>query len=1122
MRDRPAVALMATWLSVCLVLAIGFAPAAQAREEAEQTLLLRQPGISDDHLVFVHGGDIWAAERDGANPRRLTSSPADERYPAISPDGAWVAYTANYAGSDDIHVISINGGQPRRLTYHPSPDHVRGWTPDGRVLFASTREVNHGRSAHLWSIGLEDGHPERVMDARYFDGDLSADGDRLAYLAFGPAYNALYGGTAGWRQHRGGTTPSIIIYDLEADSAETVPGERVNDLNPMWDGEDLYFLSDRDDVSLALYRANGTDEPEKLHSAAPWDIRWASAHEGRIAFEAGGRLYEYDVETGEAEEIVVRLAADLPQLAARWVDASDTIQHVAISPTAQRALFTARGEVFTAPLGDGSARNITNTADAREYTALWSPRGGDVAYISDADGVHRLRLSDQRGFQPPQVFELGGEEGAFYELKAWSPDARRIAYTDNHLNLYVIDLESGDSELVATQARRTQPDLAFSTDSRWLAYTVQQANFLSDVALYELETGETTLVTDGMVDAASPAFSRDGAYLYFAASTNTGPRQVGLNMSTQERPARFGIYAAVLRADGRSPLLPGLGDEAGPSTAARDDIGGEDEDAEDADNGDSDESGSDNGDANGASSDGGIDLEGIQDRIISLPIAERDYSDLVVARNGDLFYIERPAPGASNEPPGANGNGSDLKRFSFDTQRVTTPIRGVNAVRISQDGRTLLLDQGRRWATARVRGSMEADRIDTSGLRLQVEPAREWAHIFDEAWRMQAAYFYDAQLQGLDWAAVRERYEPLLDHVARREDLNDLIAEMIGELQAGHNRIGGGDTYSDTPVRAGLLGADIEMAAGRYRIARIYSGERWNPYLDSPLAAPGLGVEEGDYILAVNGRELTETDSIWAALLGMQGEQVTLLVNSDPRLSGAREVVVKPIADESSLRLWGWIEDNRRAVSEATDGRVGYVYLPNTAGAGYAFFNRLYYAQFDLEAVIFDERSNGGGQAANYITDILSPFHLSGWLDRDGLPYNTPAGAHYGPKLMMIDQDAGSGGDFLPYAFRRRDIGPLIGTRTWGGLIGISANPPLMDGGFMTVPFFRFYTPEGEWEIENEGVAPDIEAILDPILTNQGRDSQLERTIEEALDLLEDARPPVPLDAPDPPREPGL
>lgn len=1109
--------LVAAACAAGLALIIGFS--AEARQGSGQTLMVGDPDLNGDRLAFTYGGNIWIAGRDGSDPRRLTTDPADEHSPRFSPDGRWIAFSAAYDGNDDVYVIPAEGGQPQRLTWHPGGDRVQGWTPDGRVLFSSGREVNHGRSAQLWSIAPGEGYPRKEMEARFFAGDLHADGNRLAYISFGPAYNALYGGTAGWRQHRGGTTPSINVLDMAGETVTSIPGERVNDINPIWMGDDLYFLSDRDDVSLALYRsAGGTGEPELIHSEAPWDIVRARGYGDTIVFAAGGRIKALDTASGAVEEIVLSLRADLPQLAERWVEGSRTIQSASISPTGVRAVFTARGEVFTVPVDEGSTRNISNTPAEREYTAIWSPQGNEIAFISDAGGRHHLRIVDQRGFSVPRERELGGDDDAFYTLRTWSPDGSHIAYTDNHLNLYVINVESGESRLVGTQTRRTGISLAFSPDSRWLAWTLQQRNYLQDVVIFDMESGENRTITDGMADAGSVVFSRDGKYLYFTASTNTGPRQVGLNMSTQERPARFGIYAAVLASDGRSPLLPGTGDEAGQNGNGNGNNG--------QTNGEADAT----GDERPATRRGRdvspvrIDFDGLDRRIVALPLAERAYDSLMVAHNGDLYFMERPQPGASNEPPGTNwAEQHRLRRFSFSDREASTALEGVSGASLSHDGRTFLLNLPRGWATAPARANtLRTSNLSLSGLRLRVDPRTEWAHIFDEAWRMQAQYFYDPNLQGLDWQGVRDRYEPLLEHVARREDLNALIAEMIGELQAGHNRIGGGDIHRPSSTfRPGFLGADFEIAAGRYRITRIYTGERWNPFLEGPLAAPGLGVEEGDYILAINGRPLTDRDNIFAALEGTSGEQVTLLVNSAPRMVGAREIIVRPIGTENQLRLWGWVEANRRAVEEATDGRVGYIYLPNTAAAGYTFFNRMYYAQFDRDALIIDERSNGGGQAANYITDILSPFHLAGWLDFAGLPFNTPAGAHYGPKTMLIDQDAGSGGDFLPYSFRARGIGPLIGTRTWGGLIGISTNPPLIDGGVMTVPYFRFYTPEGEWTIENEGVAPDIEVQLDPVLTNQGRDSQLERAIAEMLESLEDAGPPVPLVAPAPPTTPG-
>lgn len=1081
--------------------ALGLATSAASAQD-DQTLMLRMPAVHGDTLVFVYAGDLWRSGLDGRDPVRLTSHAADERSPHISPDGTMVAFTADYENNQDVYVMPITGGQPQRLTWHPGNDQVTGWSPDGRVLFASHREVNHGRSDQLWSIAPGEGYPRKEMDARFVIGDMSADG-RLAYHPTRLAHSFFTDGGSGWRIHRGGSTGTIRILSADRESSTLLESDRINEFYPIWVGDLVYYLSDVDGEQLALYSYDPeTGERTRLHDEAPWDIRWMDSDGQTLVFEAGGRLKRYDVATGQVSEIRVSLNADLPQLAPRWENAASTIQSAALSPTGQRALITARGEVFSVPLDEGSTRNVSSTSGVREYTAIWSPDGNRVAYITDAGGAQQLTVVDQRGFESPRTLSLGGAEDSFYFLQSWTPETNRIVYTDHLLNLYVLNLETGRSTRVATEVRRSGFETAVSSDGRWLAYTLEQANFLRDLMLYNLEDGTRITVSDGMADVGAPAFSRDGAYLYFAASTNVGPQQVGLNMQTRERPVRYGLYAAVLAANGDSPLLPGTGDE----------------NADDGSNGSDDE----DSDAAAATR---VDAAGLSDRIVALPVAERNYANLGVAKDGSLLFLDLAQPGAEYTPPGESPNAQNrLMRFDFEEKEASELASGVNQFILSQDGSTILVDRNEGgWAHSETGASLELKGLNTSGMRLRIDPRAEWAHIFDEVWRMEAAYFYDPDLHGLDWQGVRERYEPLLAHVGRREDLNVLMVDMIGEFQVGHNRTGGGDVHREQGVPGGLLGADFTLEGGRYRIARIYSGESWNPFLTAPLASPGLDVSAGDFILAINGQDLTASDNIHALLQGTVDNQITLTVADTANGRNARDIIVEPVGNENALRLWGWIEANRQAVDEATDGRVGYIYLPNTAGAGYDFFNRMYYAQANKQALIFDERSNGGGQAADYITDVLSPFHLAGWLSRgDQLPYNTPFGAHYGPKVMMIDQDAGSGGDFLPYSFRRREIGPLIGTRTWGGLIGISTNPGLVDGGSLVVPYFRFYTPDGEWRVENEGVAPDIEIHLDPVATNAGRDNQLERALAELERMMAaQTTPSVPLTAPAAPETVG-
>ncbi len=1066
----------------------------------DQTLLLRDPALSNNNIAFVYAGDIWVADRDGANPRRLTSSPADEINPVFSPDGATIAYTANFENNQDVYIIPAAGGQPTRLTWHPGVDTVLDWTPDGSaVAFASARERNHGRSAQLYHVSVDGGLPEKQMEARIFRGSYDDAGRQFAYIPFGPAYNGLYGGSSGWRGYRGGTTPSVMIMDVDGDSAVEIPGERVNDIEPMAMGGQIYFISDRDGKILNIHRYDpASRQITKLTNESVWDVRAADARNGTIIYEAGGRLKQLDVASGNVSEIRISIAPDLPQLQPGWKDAGKTLQAFDLSPSGKRVAVTARGEVFTVPVKDGSTRNLSRTDGAREYTALWSPDGQSVAYIDADEETQYLVIDDQTGMGDARRFELGDN---FHFLLEWGGEGQRIIYQNQLQELHAINVKSGDRTHISTGSYRSQIEADTSPDGRWLAYTEVQANLNRALKLYDFDSGQSYPVADAMADASSPAFDPDGKYLFFAASTNAGPQQVGLDMSSQERPYRAAIYAAVLAADGESPLKPKAGDEEAKKDEDKNDEKGEDEEAE-------------------ASS---VDPDGLPGRIVALPVSERNYGNLSVARDGTLYYIQFVQPGTQNTPPGQQPQAeNELIRFKFDDQETKSLMTGVTALAISNNGDHMIVQKtDNSLLVGEISAALELKPLKMGDVRMMVDPRAEWNLIFDETWLMEKYYFYDPNMHGLDWDAIYERYKPLVAHVGRREDLTALIGEMIGEMQVGHNRSGGGDIHREDGTNTGLLGVDLRLNNGRHQIARIYTGEDWNPFLNGPLAAPGLGISEGDYILAVNGRELGENDNIFQYLQGTSGKQVTLTVSASANGGNSRDVVVEPTGNENGMRLWAWVETNRKAVAEATDGRVGYVYLPNTAGAGYTFFNRMFFPQIDKDAMIVDERSNGGGQAANYITDVLSRTYLSGWRDRVGLVYNTPGGAMYGPKVMLIDQDAGSGGDFLPYSFRHMEIGPLIGKRTWGGLIGIFANPLLTDGAFVSVPNFRYFDPNYQWTIENEGVAPDIDVALDPVATNNGRDTQLERAIQEVTEMLRTNPSPVPSEAPDYPTELG-
>ena len=1074
---------------------------------SQQVLLLKQPSVSAQNLAFVYAGDIWVANRDGSSPRRLTSSPAEENSPIFSPDGKLIAFSANYENNDDVYFIPVSGGQPQRLTWHPGPDIPTGWAPDGKaVTMVSTRETDHGRSGQLYHASINGGLPAKQMEARVYRGSYDADGERFAYIAHGSGYNGLFGGSAGWKGYRGGTTPEIKIMDIKAQTVTTVPGAGVTNFNPIWLDGQLYFLSDREDEIYNIYRYDPASTAiTKVSNEPVWDVRAVSGHGSTLVYEAGGQLKSLDLGNNQVKDIPIVINPDLPQLRTQWKDASKTIQHVDISPSGKRAIITARGVVFTVPVEDGSVRNISQDGTTREYSAIWSPKGDQLAYITESNNGQSLVLKDQTGRGNQAQYELGPH---FYQLMVWGGgDSPRIVYQDNHLSLFSIDPTNGTISEIATGARREQVEVSVSPDGKWLAYTLEQVNYNRDLALFNFETGSNTVVTDGTADVASPAFSKDGKYLYFAASTNSGPIQVGLNMTSQERPYRAGLYAMVLATDGKSPVLAGAGDEN-----------------EDDETGD-DKENTENGDDKDAEkvAETRIDLQNLSRRFVALPVAENNYGNLAVDKDGNLYYIQFTQPGTSVEPPGTDqGAANTLVRFDFKEKEATTLLTGLTEFKLSANGGHLIINQsGDSLAVAEIGEELEPEKISLNGLKVQVNPLEEWTQIFNEAWRMEKEYFYADNMHGLDWQAVYDRYRPLVNHLGRREDLSALMVEMIAEMQAGHNRTGGGDVHREKGTDTGLLGANFVIDRGRYQIAKIYSGEQWNPFIKAPLATPGNEAKQGEYILEINGQELSSLDNIFNVLQGTNGKQIALRVG--PRANGrdARNIVVEPVDSERMMRLWSWIEGNRRAIDKATNGRVGYVYLPNTAGTGYTFFNRMFFAQLDKEAMIIDERSNSGGQAANYITDVLSRKHLSGWKDRDGEVFYTPAGAMHGPKLMLIDQDAGSGGDYLPYSFRELGIGKLMGTRTWGGLIGIATNPRLMDGGYLTVPYFRFFDTDDRWSVENEGVAPDIEVELDPIASNQGRDSQLEKAIVEVLSQLEGFENPVSKKAPPLPTEPG-
>ena len=1071
---------------------------------AAPTKMLEQPDLSDNHITFIYAQDLWLANKDGSNPKRLVSDDERQMNPHFSPDGKHIAFTANYGSNEDVYVMSIDGGKATRLTFHPSDDVVEGWSNDGkRVVFTSMREANHNRSPQMFEISVEGGHPLKVMEARAVDPVWAADGETIAYRPFHKAHR----GASGWRQHRGGTSPPVWIYNTKTHATTEVPKPNSNDFEPMWVNDNVYFLSDREN-SVGLYQFTDSGEVNKVLDTSPWDILSANAHGSEIIFEAGGEVMMHDTNTQQTQTLAININPDLPERRVSWKDVSSNIEFASLSPTGKRVAITARGEVFTIPLEDGTTRNVSQSEGVREMTAIWSADGSKIAYLSDASGAYKLVISDQFGKEQDANYELSDVKTNYFDLVTFADNDSKVIFRDSHLNLKYFDIKKERTYVIGTDPVRKgfvegSQQVSVSPDGKWVAYSLIGPSNNQVLYLYNFDSNKATAITDGMSDAGQPAFSADGKYLYFSASTNRGPSVASIDMSQQDRPYRAALYAVVLSESGKSPLLPKSDEE----TAA-------------SDSNESEEKSEDKKEEDKATR---IDLDGIMQRIVALPVAEKNYSNLLAGHDGALYYIENPQPGSGFAPSGQVADKSNLMRFDMEEKSAAQAVADVRAFILSHDAKTMLyVGSSGQWQSAEVGEKIEGKALNVSELKLRIDPVKEWAQIFEDAWRMQVDYFYAENMHGIDWPAIYEQYRPLLDHVGTRADLNKLIVAMIAELQVGHNRAYGGDTYRPDGINVGLLGADIRYENDAFRLAKIYTGEKWNPFLDAPLGIPGVDIKQGDYIHAVNGQAFSANDNFFAAFENTVGKQVTLLVSDNPKGKNAKEVTVVPMGNERNARLWSWIESNRKYVDEQTDGQVGYVYVPNTADAGFTFFNRMFFAQLDKKAIIIDERSNGGGQIANYITDVLSKTYLAGFKDRDGKVYGSPVGALDGPKVMLIDQDAGSGGDFLPYAFKHEGIGKLIGTRTWGGLIGISHNPPFIDGGYMSVPFIRIFDANGVWLAENTGIAPDIEVKLMPADVNKGLDAQLERGIAQMLEELESFVPVRPTESPAIPTELGL
>ena len=1088
-----------------------------AGPSAAQTKLLRFPDVHGDKVVFSYAGDLWLASTSGGTATRLTAHPGVELFPKFSPDGQWVAFTGQYDGDEQVYVVPAQGGVPTQLTFYPArgplaprwgyDNQVYDWTGDGTsVLFRSLRYSTSLSDSRLFLVSVAGGLPTPLPMPESGAGDLSPDGSRIVY-------SPLFRDFRTWKRYEGGWAQELYIFDLTDLDLERVTDHPRADRDPMWIGDTIYFSSDRDGT-LNLYAVDTTTkQTEQLTQSRTWDVRWPSDDgAGRIVYELNGELELFDIRARRSTPIAIMVPSDGLAMRPSRVSAANLIEDAELSPKGERALFVARGDIFTAPIEKGPTRNLTNNSDAHDKWARWSPDGSQIAFVSDADGEDEVYLIDQDGSGEPVQLTDGGQ--AMRYTPEWAPDGRRLAFSDKDGKLYLVDVESKRVTLIADEERRQIRDYTWSPRGGYLAFTLTDPTAFRSIYIWSVADGQLHRITSEYFNEFSPAWDPEGNYLYYLGDREFAP-QIGSFEWNYALDRETGIFALALRKDVAHPLAPESDEvtveEAGDETELE--TGDETTEGDQDDEADRDE-GEDSEDPIE------IDFEGLADRVARIPVTSDNYVELSAVK-GHLLYIRDTPFFYGRQSSGRR----ELHIFSFEDREATTLVEGMTGYALSRDGsKVLVRDRSDyRLYDASPSGGDSAKDISTSGLMVDRVPAQEWEQIFDEVWRRYRDFFYVENMHGYDWNALAEQYRPLLKDVAHRSDLNYVIGEMIAELSVGHAYITGGDFEIPDRPRVALPGAEFELEeqSNRYRIAQILTGHNEEARYRAPLTEIGIELNEGEYVLAIDGEELRGETNPYRLLRHKADRPVELTVNTDPTFDGARTVTFSPITSERNLRYLNRVEANRDTVDVMTDGRVGYLHIPDMSAAGIQEFIKWFYGQIRKEGLIIDVRGNGGGNVSQMLIERLRRGLLGTHFSRtEDTPTTYPATVFYGHLVCLLDEDSASDGDIFPHQFREAGLGPLIGKRSWGGVVGITNQGPLIDGGTVFVPEFGTNAVDGRWVIEGHGVDPDIVVENDPKLVIAGRDPQLERAVEEVMQMIREdprvlpSRPAPPVKAP--------